>query len=93
LKDEVLSVFGVLPLMASCSGGQIGALDAVSFAERVISGADLIMTDGRTLLDSKVLEMMVVLRMNRKFMLFMRENYFAEIKDQQPHNMTVPAEK
>jgi hypothetical protein len=103
VHGEVLSVFGLLPLMASCSDGQIGALNADSFAERAISGANLIMTDGNTLLpcslDSKVLEMMVVLRMNRKFMLFMRENYFAEIKDhqassiKQPRNMTVPAGK
>jgi hypothetical protein len=79
--------------MASCSDGQIGALNAESFAERVISGANLVMTDGNTLFDDKVLEMLVVLRMNRKFMLFMREHYFSEIKKEQPFNMTLAEEK
>ena len=91
--QEVRSVFGLLPLMASCSDGQIGALNAESFAERVISGANLVMTDGNTLFDDKVLEMLVVLRMNRKFMLFMREHYFSEIKKEQPFNMTLAEEK
>jgi hypothetical protein len=42
------------------------------------------MADGNTLLNDKTLEMLVVLRMNRNFMVFMRENYFLEIKALQP---------
>jgi hypothetical protein len=36
--------------------------------------ANLAMADGNTLFDDKALEMPVVLRMNRNFMVFMREN-------------------
>ena len=87
--EKVRSVFGLLPLMASCSDGQIGALNAESYAERVISGASLVMTNGSTLLDDEVLEMLVVLRMNRSFITFMREHYFSEIKKVQPYNMAL----
>ena len=52
-------MFGFLPYMAGCSDGQIGALNAESFAERVISGANLVMTDGNTLLGDKELEMLL----------------------------------
>jgi hypothetical protein len=47
------------------------------------------MTDGRTVLDDATLDKLVVLRMNRDFMIFMRTHYFNEIKSQQPFNMTV----
>jgi len=33
------------------------------------------MTDGNTLLGDEELEMLVILRMNRDFMKFMRDNY------------------
>ena len=33
------------------------------------------LTEGNTLLSNDELEMLVILRMNRNFMLFMRENY------------------
>jgi hypothetical protein len=45
------------------------------------------MADGNTLLSDKKLYMLVVLRMNRNFMVFMRENYFLEIKALQPFNV------
>ena len=47
------------------------------------------MADGNTLLNDKALEMLVVLRMNRNFMVFMREKYFLEIKALQPFNVAV----
>jgi hypothetical protein len=47
------------------------------------------MADGSTLLNDKALEMPVVLFMNRNFMVFMRGNYFLEIKALQPFNVTV----
>ena len=39
------------------------------------------MTEGNTLLGEKELEMLVVLRMNREFMVFMREHYAEELKE------------
>ena len=81
--------YGFLPLMAGCCDGQIGALNAESFAERVISGANLVMTNGNTLLGDQMLEMLVVLRMNREFMEFMRREYAEEMMKTQPFNMTV----
>ena len=48
------------------------------FCERVLSAANLIMTDGNTLLDDAELEMLTILRINRNFMEFMRANYNAE---------------
>jgi hypothetical protein len=50
------------------------------------------MTDGNTLLSDADIEMLVVLRMNREFMLFIRQNYFQEIKLMQPFNMKIPVE-
>jgi hypothetical protein len=44
---------------------------------------------GSTLFNDKALEMLVVLRMNRNFMVFMRGSYFLEIKALQPFNMAV----
>jgi len=91
--DPDRSRFGFLPLMAGCCDGQIGALNAESFAERVISGANLVMTNGSTLLGDKRLEKLVVLRMNREFMEFMRREYAEEIANTQPFKMTVIAEE
>ena len=88
-EDPDRSKFGLIPLLASCSDGEIGALNAESFAERIISAVDLIMTDGRTALDDSTMDKLVVLRMNRDFMTFMRKQYFHEIKALQPFNITV----
>ena len=90
--DPDRSKFGFLPLMAGCCDGQIGALNAESFAERVISGSDLVMTNGNTLLGDKMLEMLVVLQMDWGFMEFMWGEYAEEIMKTQPFNMTVIAE-
>ena len=79
----------LLPHLASCSKGEIGALNAESYAERVISAANLVLTEGNTLLSDKELEMLVILRMNRRFMEFMRIQYKQEIIDgHQPMNCT-----
>jgi hypothetical protein len=82
MHEEVFerAVFGFLPVMSGCCDGQIGAVNAESFAERIISGVNLAMADGNNLLNGKTLQMLVVLRMNRNFMVFMRENYLLEIK-------------
>ena len=64
--------------MASCSKGQIGALNAESFCERVISAANLVVNEGNTLLSDKHVTMLTVLRMSRDFMEYMRANYNSE---------------
>ena len=74
--DPMKTKYGWLPLMATCSNeGNIGALNAESYAERVISQAILVMTDGNTLLSDEETEWLLVLRMNRKCMEYMRANY------------------
>ena len=50
-------------------------LAGLPFCERVLSCANDVITDGNTLLSDEEIEMLVVLRMNREFMKFMRENY------------------
>jgi hypothetical protein len=77
-SDPERKVYGYLPLMASCSKGQIGALNAESFCERVISAANLVVNEGSTLLSDKHVTMLTVLRMSRDFMEYMRANYNSE---------------
>lgn len=60
--------FGYLPDLARASRFKVVALPAQSFCERVISAANIVMNDGDTLLCDEELDMLVVLRMNRKFM-------------------------
>lgn len=73
--------------MASCSYGQLGALNAESYNERVNSVAKQVLTDGNTLLSDEEIEMLVVLRMNESFMRHMREHNSECAK--QAFNMTV----
>ena len=68
-KDPVL---GYLPLMAQASKGQIGTLNAESFCERCLSMANLVMTEGNTLLSNEETGMLTTLRMNEGFMDYMR---------------------
>jgi hypothetical protein len=42
--------YGLIPDMASCSEGQLGAVNAESFCERFFSCAKNVMPEGRTLL-------------------------------------------
>ena len=74
--------YGHLPRMAGCSVGQLGALNAESFAERVLSCANNVLTTGNTLLSDEEVEMLVILRMNRAFMEFMRTHYGHIVKQQ-----------
>jgi hypothetical protein len=61
--------------MALSSRGQIGTLLAESFCERILSQSNLVLTEGNSLLSDEVLEMVVVLRVNREFMKYMRKHY------------------
>ena len=87
--------YGFLPLMAGCSKAQIGALNAESYAERVLSAANLIITDGNTLLHDDMIEKLVLLRINREFIEYMRVTYknvskdHALFKHKQQFGMTV----
>ena len=73
--------------MASSSVGQIGALNAESFCERVISAANLVVDTGNTLLGDEEVEMLAILRVNRPFMEFMRATYSSTARQQ--FNQTV----
>lgn len=53
--------FGLLPIMASCSLGQLGALNAESYAERVNSVGKQVLTEGNTLLSDEEVDMLVLL--------------------------------
>ena len=66
---EAEKEFGHLPKMAIA---RLSGNMSSSFVERMNSCAKLIFTDGRTLLSDEELDMVVVLRMNRKFMEYMR---------------------
>jgi hypothetical protein len=78
--DNGRQLYGLIPLMACNSVGQLGALSAESYCERVLSCANNVVTKGNTLLSDEEVEMLVVLRMNRDFMTFMREHYGEEAK-------------
>ena len=66
--------YGFLPKLAL---SVIGKNQSSSFCERINSAGKLVMTDGRTLLGKKHLEMCVVLRINKKFMQYMKKKYKA----------------
>ena len=81
--------YGHFPAMAASSKGQLGALNAESFCERCLSCANLVVTDGNTLLLDEEVTMLVILRMNVKFMEFMRANYGSLVAVKQRFNTTV----
>jgi adenylosuccinate synthase len=59
--------------MATHSRGSFGSLLASSYAERINSAANLILTKGNTLLSEEEINMCTVLRMNSSFIEFMRK--------------------
>ena len=72
------------------SKGYYSSLLASSFAERINSAANLILTKGNTVLAEEEINMCTVLRMNRRFMEFMRE-YHPDAANQR-FQMTVISE-
>ena len=58
--------------MCRLSPCQLGALNAQSFVERMNSCAKLIVSDKRTNLNHGLIDKLVVLRMNQKFMIYCR---------------------
>jgi len=73
-KDKDRSKYGWLSKMATCSNGSIGSLLPSSFCERINSCANQVLTLGNTLLGDGEMEKLVMCRMNRDFMVFMRKN-------------------
>ena len=61
--------------MAIASEGMMCAVMAASFCERVNSRANLVVTEGNSLLSQEEIDKLVVLRMNKEVMKFMRKNY------------------
>ena len=70
--------YGLLHMMAHSSMGQIGALNALSFCERINSCSKDIMRDLHTCLSNKSIEKAVMLKMNAKFMNYMWTHYAHE---------------
>ena len=89
LADMGRKTYGYIPLMASCSTGQLGALSAESYCERVLSIANQVVVEGNTLLGDDEVEMITVLRSNCAFMQFMREHYGQEAKQTFSQSLTV----
>jgi hypothetical protein len=85
--DVDRKLYGYLPKMATTSQGSIGALPASSFSERVNSVGNQVLTKGSTLLGPDEINKVVVLRMNRAFMKYMRLHH--PEASQQHFNMTV----
>jgi hypothetical protein len=61
--------------MAIASEGMMCAVMAASFCEHVNSCANLVVTEGSSLLSQEAIDKIVVLRMNKVFMKFIRKNY------------------
>ncbi len=72
LKKGLSAKFGYLPMMAVAS---LGALNAESFCERVLSCVKLVVSDLHVRLKAEEIRMLVMLRMNREFMEYMRVSY------------------
>ena len=71
-QDPQRLKFGLIPQIASC---YVGHLMAESFSERTYRCAKEVLTEGNSLLSHEEIDMVVVLRMNRRFMEHMRKEY------------------
>ncbi len=59
--DERGVQYGYLHAMASCSKGQLGALNAESLCERRLSCANMVVIEGNTLLNDEEVKMLLSL--------------------------------
>ena len=66
------NIFGYLPMMCRLSPCQLGALNAQSFVERMNLCAKLIVGEKRTRLNHELIDKLVTLCMNLKFMIYCR---------------------
>ena len=69
-KDHSVK-FGYLPMMTVAP---LGSLNAESFCERVLSCVKLVVSDLHVRLKAEEIRMLVMLRMNRGFMEYMRSS-------------------
>ena len=77
--DPVQKTYGYIPRMAH---GVVGALNSEGFCERMLSAAGQVLTEGNTMLKDEEMEKLTLLRMNKKFMKFMRQHYSHLIRQQ-----------
>ena len=82
--DPTREKFGYLPIMAIASKGMMCATLDSSFCERVNSCANMVCTKENSLLSRAEIDMVVTLRMNKRFMKFMRKEFPNLIKDAHP---------
>ena len=71
-KDPDMSKFGFIPYMAKT---WLGRLLAESFAERIFSNCNIVLTPGNMSLNPIEMGQLVVLRMNKRFMQYMKKRY------------------
>ena len=74
--DPDMAKFGYIPYMAKT---WLGRLLAESFAERMFSNANIVLTPGNMSLNPTEMGQLVVLRMNRRFMHYMKKTFKVEI--------------
>ena len=67
-ESEEEHQFGYLPEMCCNSPVQLGALTSESFSKRMIITANLIVDTHRLCLNNDMINTLIVLRMNKKFM-------------------------
>jgi hypothetical protein len=72
LKKGLSAKFGYLPMMTVAT---LGALNTESFCERVLSCVKLVVSDLHVRLKAEEILMLVMLRMNREFMEYMRSTF------------------
>ena len=72
IQERNPAKFGYLPMMTVVT---LGVLNAESFCERVLSCVKLVVSDLHVSLKAEEIRMLVMLRMNRGFMEYMRSSY------------------
>ena len=81
LTEQKWPKFGYLPKMAMSSKGSIAALLVSSFCERINSVAAMTITKDNSLLGSAEINMLVKLRMTKKFLEFMKTHLRKELTE------------
>lgn len=85
--DKNRKIYGLIPKMPASSRGNIAAVPASSFPERINSIGNQVLTKGNSVLGLNEINMVAVLRMNREYMKYMRQKH--PEASQQHFNMTV----
>ena len=79
LEEKKLPKFGYFPKVAMSSKGSVAALLASSFCERINYIAAMTITKDNSLLGITEVNMLVILRMSKKFLKSMRTRYRKEL--------------